>query len=90
MRKAGALLGLSDSYIAHLETGRMDAPEGEKLIRLLEIYGDMKPKSFYERARNYVYRQTARDQLLELVHRANEEQTKTILSVAKGLLAQAV
>ncbi len=32
MKKAGELMGKSDSYIAHLETGRMDIPKGEKLV----------------------------------------------------------
>ncbi len=34
MRKAGELLGLSDSTIAHIETGRIDVPRGEKLNRM--------------------------------------------------------
>jgi transcriptional regulator with XRE-family HTH domain len=89
MRKAGELFGLSDSYIAHLETGRMDVPTGERLQRLLDVYGGMKAKSFYERVRNYSHKQTPREELSELVRRANDEQTKTLLSIAKGILANA-
>ena len=72
MRKAGALIGLSDSYIAHIETGRMDPPKGAKLDRLLAIYGDIKQKSFYERVRNFKVTLTAKDQLLEMVQRMSE------------------
>ncbi len=42
MKKAGALMGKPDSYIAHLETDRMDLPRGEKLDRLLMTYGRIK------------------------------------------------
>jgi transcriptional regulator with XRE-family HTH domain len=37
MKKVADLVGLSDSYIAHVETGRIDVPEGEKLNRLVTI-----------------------------------------------------
>ena len=38
MRSAASLLGKSDTYISHIENGRMDIPEGPKLEALLEIY----------------------------------------------------
>ncbi len=53
MKKAGTLMGKSDSYIAHLETGRMDLPSGEKLDRLLMAYGGIKQESFFEKVRNF-------------------------------------
>ena len=86
MRKAGELLGVSDSYIAHLETGRMDVPEGERLERILGIYGGIKAKSFYERVRNYEALVTPRDELLELVRRSNDSQVQTLLTIAKSLV----
>jgi transcriptional regulator with XRE-family HTH domain len=48
MRKAGELMELSDSYIAHLETGRIDIPMGARLDRILAVYGGIKKKSLYE------------------------------------------
>ena len=39
MREAGYAIGKSDSYISHIETGRLDLPKKEILQRLLWIYG---------------------------------------------------
>lgn len=85
MRKAGEMLGLSDSYIAHIETGRMDPPKGDKLDRLLGIYGGIKQKSFYERVRNYAEIVTPQMELMETVGRLSEEETKMALVLLKML-----
>lgn len=85
MRKAGGLLGLSDSYIAHIETGRMDPPQGDKLDRLLAIYGGIKQKSFFERVRNYAECVTPRTELMELVQRLPEEKIKTVIALTRAL-----
>lgn len=53
MRKAGQEIGVSDSYIAHVETGRMAPPRSIKLIRFLDAYGGIKVKSFYDRVRAF-------------------------------------
>ena len=90
MRRAGALVGKSDSYIAHLETGRMDVPTEEKLDQLLGIYGGMKQKSFYERVRKYRISTTPKDELVELMQRGSDEQLRTLLTVAKGIIGGAV
>jgi transcriptional regulator with XRE-family HTH domain len=87
MKKAGALAGVSDSTIAHIETGRMNPPKGPALERLLKVYGGIQAKSFYERARNFKANHTAKEQLLELVQRANEKQASVLLNVAQGLLS---
>ncbi len=71
MRKAGELIGLSDSYIAHIETGRMDPPKGGKLDRLLQMYGPIKQKSFYEKVRNYESKLGFKEQLIDLVERSS-------------------
>jgi len=89
MAKAGALIGKSDSYIAHLETRRMDMPTGAKLKMLLDIYGTMKPKSFYERVRKYQVKRTSRDELEDLLRRGSDEQIGTLLAVAKGIIGTA-
>jgi transcriptional regulator with XRE-family HTH domain len=85
MKKAGELMGLSDSYIAHLETGRMDIPKGDKLDRILAVYGGIKAKSFYERARNYQDKITPRDELLEVIERLPDDKVPIVLNVAKSL-----
>lgn len=87
MKKAGALIGKSDSYIAHLETGRMDLPRGEKLDRLLMAYGGIKQKSFFEKVRNYHARPNDKTLLLQLIDRANEQQLIKIKKHIEALLA---
>lgn len=85
MRRAGELIGLSDSYIAHVETGRIDPPRGLKLERLLAIYGGIKQKTFYERVRNYSERITPKHELKELVERMSDSKIEILLGIAKSL-----
>lgn len=87
MKRAGELLGKSDSYIAHIETGRMDAPKGPKLDLLLMIYGGLKQKSFYERVRKYQQTMTQKDELLSLIETASEKQAARILEITKLVLS---
>lgn len=87
MRQAGALLGKSDSYIAHIETGRMDAPSGAKLDQFLGAYGGMKQKSFYERVRKHAVSKTVKEELFELVDRGRDEHLSTLLLIAKALIS---
>lgn len=86
MRKAGSLIGRSDSYIAHLETGRMDPPTESKLEQLLAIYGGIKSKSFYEKVRNYKERIGPKDELLELISHMNDNTVKMVLAITKNLM----
>ena len=87
MKMAGQLVGRSASYIAHVETGRMDAPKSENLERLLEAYGGMKPKSFRERVRLHNKKRDPKEELIQLVNLANAEQTRTLLRIVTGILA---
>ena len=86
MRRSGQLIGLSDSYICHLETGRLDFPKGERLERLLSVF-DIKPKSFFERVRNYSQKITPRDELLELIQKANDSQVVALLGIVKNIVS---
>ncbi|MBF0298929.1 MAG: helix-turn-helix domain-containing protein [Oligoflexia bacterium] len=87
MRAAGQKIGLSDSYIAHLENGRIDIPKkAEKLERILAIYGGIKIKSFYERAQNFKEKITPKDEIKELVSRANDHQVTTLLTIVKSIV----
>ncbi len=85
MKKAGGMLGKSDSYIAHIETGRMDLPEGGKLQRLLDIYSGIKIKSFNEKVREYKKKTTPRDELVELVGKMAEDKILTVLNIVKNI-----
>ena len=86
MKRAAALMGISDSTVAHTESGRMNPPTGTRLDRFLKIYGDIKAKSFYDRVRTFQASITPQEELIELVGRANSDQVKTLLNVARGLL----
>jgi transcriptional regulator with XRE-family HTH domain len=87
MRKAAELAGVSVSTVAHIETGRMNAPKGKRLQRLLRVYGEIKAKSFYERVRTFQTTPlTPQGELAELLNRANAEQIRTVLAVVRGLL----
>ena len=87
MRKAGELIGVSDSTIAHIENGRMNPPTGKRLADFLKLYGRIKEKSFYERVRRFEENQTPKDELLELVKRASTAKVKSLLDVARGLMS---
>ncbi len=85
MRKAGNLLGYSDSYISHIENGRVDVPTAEKLDRFLLIYGDIKQKSFYERVRRYAENVDPRQELLDLVASISDEKIKVATQILKNI-----
>lgn len=86
MRKAGELLGKSDTYIAHIENGRMDVPTGPKLDELLTIYDGPKQKSFYERARIFKHTITPKDELISLIERIDESKVSLILKMAQSMV----
>lgn len=87
MRKAGELVGKSDSYIAHIETGRMDPPQGAKLDSLLTVYGGLRQKSFYERVRKYKKHSTTQDEIQLLLSRATDVQRIQILNFIRSILS---
>ena len=87
MKKAAQLIGVSDSTIAHIETGRMNIPKKERLEKFLRVYGDIKAKSFFERARTFQVTPSPKEELLELIKRANSQQIATLLTITKGLLS---
>ena len=86
MRAAGKMIGLSDSTIAHIETGRMAIPSGGRLEELLRIYGGMKVKSFHVRVRKWSAKKTVRDELNDLIQRATLEQIKMIAVFVRSVL----
>ena len=85
MRKAGDLIGVSDSYISHIENGRTDFPRGQRLDKFLTVYGGIKQKSFYEKVRNWKDKISPLDELVELVSKLNEEKIRFLMNIAKNL-----
>jgi len=86
MIKAAELIGVSDSYIAHVETGRMDVPKGEKLKRLIHAYG-VRSTAYFERLNTFVERPDPKVELGELLKRMRDKEVETVLAVARGLLS---
>lgn len=85
MRKAGDQLGYSDSYISHIENGRVDVPTGEKLDKFLLLYGGLKQKSFYERVRRYAETVDPRQELLALVASITDDKIKVATQILKSI-----
>jgi transcriptional regulator with XRE-family HTH domain len=87
MRKAGKLIGKSDSYISHLENGRMNIPSDDKLEQILQAYGGgIKPKSFRERARKLEFRICARQRLTEWIERASDKDISLLERFVFGVI----
>ena len=86
MRKAGELIGRSDSYISQIENGRMNVPEGEVLERMLEVYEGPKVRSFKERARLLKHQMTPREELDDLVKRLSDDKVALLINIVRGLL----
>jgi transcriptional regulator with XRE-family HTH domain len=85
MRRAGELIGVSDSYISHIENGRVDFPRGERLDRFLAVYGGIKQKSFYERARKVREELTPVQELSDLILKLPTERIMFLLNFVKTL-----
>lgn len=85
MRQVSQMVGLSDAYIAHIETGRIDLRE-DTLKRLLKVYGT-KLGTFRERVRTYKPQVTTEQELMELVRRMRDKELATVLAVARSLVS---
>lgn len=79
MRKAGALIGCTDSYISHIENGRADIPKGARLDKFLVVYGNIKQKSFYERVRRYSEFSDPIKEIMDLLQKISPDKIDLIL-----------
>lgn len=85
MRKAGTLIGCTDSYISHIENGRTDVPSGDRLNKFLAAYGDIKQKSFYERVRRFSETVDPKQELIDLIASISEDKVKVAIQILKNL-----
>lgn len=77
MRKAGALLGVSDSTISHIENGRADL-RPEITLRLLKMY-DYTFEQFISMGNGEMeLPHSLRRECLEIIKRLDEEKLKTV------------
>jgi transcriptional regulator with XRE-family HTH domain len=86
MRGAGNLMGWSDTYVSHIENGRVDVPEGERLDKILIAYGGITKKSFIEKIRRFRVEQTPLDDLNELIPRLTRDQLQAVIAFSMQLL----
>lgn len=83
MRKAGALIGVSDSTISHLEHGRADLYP-KIIVKLLEIYG-YSYEQFISMSNGKVdLPQSLRSECLEIIKRLDEEKLRTVKTILQS------
>lgn len=86
MRKAGELVGVSDSYISQIENGRENPPNKKRLKSFLAVYGDIGAKYFYELCREWEDRQSDGEIVRDLLPKLNEVQIKTVRTLIEQFL----
>lgn len=83
MRRAGDLLGVSDSTISHLENGRADL-QPEIVSRLLLNYGYSYEQFISMSSGKIELPQSLRRECLEIVKRLDEEKLKTVRTILQS------
>ena len=83
MRRAGVLIGVSDSTISHLEHGRADL-HPKMTVRLLEIYG-YSYEQFISMSNGKVeLPQSLRSECLEIIKRLDDEKLRTVKTILQS------
>lgn len=85
MKKAGQLLGYSDSYISQIENGRENLPTDDKLERFLQVYGS-DVRTFNKVVRDFETNLTDLDAIKEVLDRLSPSKLKMLRTVAEGFL----
>lgn len=86
MRAAGRLVGLSDSWINHIEQGRMDFDD-RHAARLIEAYGFTHREYEMLLAGGEVPYTSIKDECTALIEQIDESKLKTVLAVLRGFVA---
>src|SRR5690606_17411118 len=86
MRALAQQVGVTDSYIAQMETGRSNPPKGETLYRMLMALGTNE-KAFKERLRNFKEDRTDAEVIADLLKRMNESDIKMFRQMMEAKLA---
>jgi transcriptional regulator with XRE-family HTH domain len=86
MREAGFRIGKSDSYISHVENGRIDLPEGKSLMELLSVY--QTPHDDFVKALGVYKEEISKlDILFSLLKKLDEKNVSELLNSVEGLLS---
>lgn len=83
IREVGRRLNCSETYLRHIETGRLDFPKEDKLREILFIYG-ISLRQFKKRAKKEI-KASAKTQIMDILTTISEEELKVVLKVIKGL-----
>lgn len=87
MREVGEKLGLSDSYISQIENGRSNCPKGETLQKLLQLYGGIGHKYFFELCRNWQKESTDEEFIRDNLGKLSEDNLRLIKTMLMTMLA---
>ena len=86
MRAAGLRLNISSSMISQIENGRERFPDTARLQLILDAYGGLKVRSFWERVRVYKQQSSAVEELHDLIDRLQGHQASVALAVVRAIL----
>ena len=84
IREVGRRLGRSESYIRHIEKGRLDPPMGVALKEILEIY-DVTLRQFNARLKKGEIERHPKSELISIINYLDEANLCTLLKIAKSL-----
>ena len=87
MKKAGELMGYSDSYLSQIENGRENPPKNVRLLKFLKVYGNISEKYFRELVREVEKETTDQDVIEELLPKLKPEQLKAVRVLCESLAA---
>lgn len=85
MRAAGRMVGLSDSWVSHIEQGRLDLDD-RKISRLIDAYGFSRRE--YETLLNggEVPFNNIKDECIALIDQIDDAKLRTVLAVLRGFM----
>jgi len=77
MQKAAELIGISKTYLNHIENGRENVPKGDRLRSILNVY-KVKEKYFSNLCSEWKKKETDLDYLLEILPRLKPKDHKAL------------
>lgn len=89
MQEAGYQINRSDSYISHIENGRVDIPRGEDFLRLLSVY-NIDEKNFNEKVRVFKKKTPKLEILSSLLNKLDESNINTLIDLTESFLTNQV
>jgi len=85
MFQAGQLINKSDSYISHIENGRMDIPKKEQILIILSIYSTSF-EVYQDLVANYKEKLSRKEALIQMVAKLDDNKTNKVLRIIEQLL----